>query len=137
MKEIKYTILYCVCENFCDTILLRFRFSYGKTLRFLRFWFRNTEYNRSRSSWKSEKIMVSTEQKRKGIALNMCCHLNIHHHQAVAGSLEGEVAECLNNSYFQTVMTEKIPEIKTGIDIWYRFMTKTKQFSDSGVFRKL
>jgi hypothetical protein len=23
--EIKYTILYCVCENFCDYILLRFR----------------------------------------------------------------------------------------------------------------
>ncbi len=26
MKEIKYTILYCVCENFSDSILLRFRF---------------------------------------------------------------------------------------------------------------
>ncbi len=26
MKEIKCTILYCVCENFCDSILLRFRF---------------------------------------------------------------------------------------------------------------
>ncbi len=25
MKEIKYTILYCVCENFCASILLRFR----------------------------------------------------------------------------------------------------------------
>jgi hypothetical protein len=22
MKEIKYKILYCVCENFCDSILL-------------------------------------------------------------------------------------------------------------------
>jgi hypothetical protein len=22
MKEIKYTILYCACENFCDNILL-------------------------------------------------------------------------------------------------------------------
>jgi hypothetical protein len=23
MKEIKYTILYCVCENFCDSISLQ------------------------------------------------------------------------------------------------------------------
>jgi hypothetical protein len=35
VKEIKYTILYCVCENFCDSILLpliyvlRFRLRYG------------------------------------------------------------------------------------------------------------
>ncbi len=34
MKEIKYTILYFVCEKFCDSILLRFRFHYGKKLRF-------------------------------------------------------------------------------------------------------
>jgi hypothetical protein len=26
VKEIWYTILYCVCEDFCDSILLRFRF---------------------------------------------------------------------------------------------------------------
>jgi hypothetical protein len=26
MKEIRYTILYCVCEIICDSILLRFRF---------------------------------------------------------------------------------------------------------------
>jgi hypothetical protein len=25
MKEIKYTVLYCVCQNFCDYILLQFR----------------------------------------------------------------------------------------------------------------
>jgi hypothetical protein len=43
MKEIKYTILFYVCENFCDFILLRFRFRYGKKLRFrFRFRFRNT-----------------------------------------------------------------------------------------------
>jgi hypothetical protein len=42
MKEIKYIILYCVCENFCDSILFRFQFRYGKKLRFLRFRFRNT-----------------------------------------------------------------------------------------------
>ncbi len=37
MKEIKYTILYYVCENFCDSISLQFRFllRYGK-----KFWFR-------------------------------------------------------------------------------------------------
>jgi hypothetical protein len=36
MEEIKYTILYCVCENFFDSILLRFqfRFCFGKKLRF-------------------------------------------------------------------------------------------------------
>jgi hypothetical protein len=34
MKEINRTILYCVCENFCDSILLRFRLRYGKKLRF-------------------------------------------------------------------------------------------------------
>ncbi len=53
MKEI--TILYCVCENFFESILLRFpvpvplrsviksrfRFRYGKKLRFQRFRFRN------------------------------------------------------------------------------------------------
>jgi hypothetical protein len=32
MKEIKYTVLYCVCENFCDSILLRFRGSGTGTL---------------------------------------------------------------------------------------------------------
>jgi hypothetical protein len=42
VKETKYTILCCVCENFCASILLRFRFSYGKNLQFLRFRFRNT-----------------------------------------------------------------------------------------------
>jgi hypothetical protein len=36
MKEIKYTILYCVCENFCFFILLRFR---------IRFRFRNRTIN--------------------------------------------------------------------------------------------
>ncbi len=35
----KYTFLYCACENFCDSILLRFRFRNGKKLRFR---FRNT-----------------------------------------------------------------------------------------------
>ncbi len=25
MKKIKYTILYCFCDNFCDSILLQFR----------------------------------------------------------------------------------------------------------------
>jgi hypothetical protein len=42
MKEIKYTILYCACENFCDNILLlgrnryqlRFRFQLFDKLRF-------------------------------------------------------------------------------------------------------
>ncbi len=29
MKEIKYTILYFVCENFCDSILLQFRIQLG------------------------------------------------------------------------------------------------------------
>jgi hypothetical protein len=33
--KIKYTILYCASENFCDSILLRFRFRYDKKL-----WFR-------------------------------------------------------------------------------------------------
>jgi hypothetical protein len=28
MKEFKYTILYCVCENFFDSILLRFLFRF-------------------------------------------------------------------------------------------------------------
>ncbi len=59
MKEIKYTISYCVCENFCDSILLRFItvpvpvlvplwsvmklqfwFRYGEKLRILQFRFR-------------------------------------------------------------------------------------------------
>jgi hypothetical protein len=59
MKEIKCTILHCVCKNFCDSILLRLRFCYGKKLRFrfyklrfrwfrygkkLLFWFRNTGF---------------------------------------------------------------------------------------------
>jgi hypothetical protein len=26
MKEIQYTILFCVCKNFCDSIFLRLRF---------------------------------------------------------------------------------------------------------------
>ncbi len=47
VKEIRYTISYCVCENFCDSILLQFRFRRDKKLRFLRFrfrfQFRNTE----------------------------------------------------------------------------------------------
>jgi hypothetical protein len=34
MNEIKYTILYCVCENFCDSILLLFRLRLDKKLRF-------------------------------------------------------------------------------------------------------
>jgi hypothetical protein len=44
MEEIKYTILYCVCENLFDSILLRFqfRFCFGKKLLFLRFRLRNT-----------------------------------------------------------------------------------------------
>ncbi len=42
MKEIQYTILYCVCEDFSDIILLRFRNC--NNLRFQlfdksRFWF--------------------------------------------------------------------------------------------------
>jgi hypothetical protein len=44
MKEIKYTILYCVCENFCDfgsgsssgTVI-----NYGSGSDFLRFRFHN------------------------------------------------------------------------------------------------
>jgi hypothetical protein len=37
MKEFKYTVLYCVCENFCDFILQRFRirFRNRNSLRFL------------------------------------------------------------------------------------------------------
>ncbi len=39
MKEIKITILYCVCE-------IRFRFHYDKKFQFLQFRFRNTDmYN--------------------------------------------------------------------------------------------
>jgi hypothetical protein len=41
MKEIKYTILYCVCDNFCDFILLRFRFR-NTAKKFLIF---NTAHN--------------------------------------------------------------------------------------------
>ncbi len=37
--EIKYTILYRVCEDFCDSILLRFR---SRSVIKLRFRFRNT-----------------------------------------------------------------------------------------------
>ncbi len=39
-----HTILYCVCENFCDSIIsqIRFPLRLGKKLRFLRFRFRNT-----------------------------------------------------------------------------------------------
>jgi hypothetical protein len=134
MKEIKHTILYCVCEIFCDSILLRFRFRYGK---------KNDSYssgsatlNRSRRSRKSKKISVSTDKYTD--ALNrVLCHLNIHHHQAVAGSLEGEVAECLTtNLYFQTFLTDKAPELKTGIAIGYQFVTKTKQISCSGAMGK-
>ncbi len=49
IKEIKYIILNCVCENFCDSIWLqlwfRFRIRYGKKLRFLlRFRFRDTAF---------------------------------------------------------------------------------------------
>jgi hypothetical protein len=32
MKEIKYAILYCVYENFCDFIILRFRIRQGPLL---------------------------------------------------------------------------------------------------------
>ncbi len=31
MKEIKYTILHCVCKNFCYSILLRFWFRFRNT----------------------------------------------------------------------------------------------------------
>ncbi len=31
MREIKYTVFYCVCENFCDSIFLRFRFRQAKS----------------------------------------------------------------------------------------------------------
>ncbi len=35
-KSNTYTVLYCVCENFCDFILLRFRFrNTGKTILIL------------------------------------------------------------------------------------------------------
>jgi hypothetical protein len=34
MKEIKYTILYVVCENFCDSILLRFRVRFRLLARY-------------------------------------------------------------------------------------------------------
>ncbi len=34
MKEIKYTFLYFVCENFCDSILLRIRFRQGPKLNY-------------------------------------------------------------------------------------------------------
>jgi hypothetical protein len=44
---IKYTILYCVCKNFCDSILLRFRFPLRSVIKLrsssdTRFRFRNT-----------------------------------------------------------------------------------------------
>jgi hypothetical protein len=62
MKEIKYTILYSVCSNFCDSISLQFR---------IRFWFRNrlnygsssdflTHYG-SGSGSASQKVTVSTD----------------------------------------------------------------------------
>jgi hypothetical protein len=39
MKEIKYTTLYCVCENFSDSILLQFRIQFRFRNRNLRFRF--------------------------------------------------------------------------------------------------
>jgi hypothetical protein len=34
MKEIKYNFLYCGCENFCDSILLRFRLQFRVLIQF-------------------------------------------------------------------------------------------------------
>ncbi len=52
MKVIKYTILYCVYENFCDSILLRFRIR-----------FRNRNYYGSSSDFLARYGSGSASQK--------------------------------------------------------------------------
>ncbi len=37
----------------------------------------------------------------------------------MAGSLEGKVAECLNESYFQTFLHGKVTELNPGIAVGY------------------
>ncbi len=130
MKEIKYTVS---VRTFVILFFLRFQFRYVEKLRFLRFRFRALA-NLRRYRYLGISIL-SYVKELPWISV----HLNIHHHQAVAGSLEGKVAECLTNSYFQTFLHGKGTWITDGNSCWvrYRFVAKIKQLSYSGVFIKL